>query len=318
MANPNHAPEGAPNGTGGQFISKAQAAGISQDNEQEQASNSEVEPKKAKKKSKPQPTEKAENSLAAMLARLQDLNSGIQVGPLNSVKEVEANIDKFFSKQVTSHLDRLVGKSTGCSSYQFHPASNPYVCLNIFTCVFGKYRYPDNHAHLISKEEYDKMALDRSRFELVYRGISSQGEKRQKILESYGTADINNLDIYGNGMFGTNVYTTTSLSYARSYGTPMYGLVDRNARTIDSDVLARMQYGIDNLDKNKMISRISAKMQQYGLSPERADSIANYFMKSLRGDESLLAILLGYDYQTSDGHQRNMLNLNKWYIRKEF
>ena len=328
QGNPNHAPAGAPGGIGGQFVSGPQAGGeTEQEQQQAQAPVKKKATTKGKKKAtfkkKAAPTLKSSDALAQMFAKLQDINQSINVPPLSTVKELEDNIEKFFSKQIINHIDSLDGKAQDCSAYQFHPKSNPRVCLNIYTCVFGKYRYPDNHAHYVDDATYQKMAADVNNYSKVYRGISSLGQKRKDILDSYVSNDINNLDIYGNGCYGTNVYTTLSPEYARSYGTPIYGLVDKNARSIFSNTLENMQ---SSLDTTTIVQKVEAHLINQGLEQNRANQIARHFGQALKNDISLLAILLGYDYQYGDGayasaknhHQRNILNLSKWYIRREF
>lgn len=263
----------------------------------------------------------SQDDLASLGAELEDLNQVSSIPPLNSLDEVEANIEQFFSKRIVSTLDKMVGADPTCSSYQFRPKSNPHVYLNIYTCVFGKYRYQDNNAHYISAEEYNSLANNLN-FSKVYRGITSQGQKRRDILDSYTSFDVDNLDIYGNGMYGTNVYTTLDINYARSYGTPIYGLIDKRARTINSGTLQSIRYGYDFTN---METRVNAHLKNMGLTDERAQKIAHNFVKAIQNDISLLGILLGYDYQYGDGssggfrdHQRNILNLSKWYIRKEY
>ena len=264
----------------------------------------------------------SDTALEDFMSELEDLNQMSSIPPLNSLQEVEDNIEQFFSKRVVDQLDRLVNRSANCQPFQFHPKANPWVNLNIYTCVFGKYRYQDNHATYISQSEYLKMARDTANFAKVYRGITSQGARRQSILDSYATMDIDNLDIYGNGMYGTNVYTTLSIQYARSYGTPIMGLVDKNARSIESDDLHAIRSGFDFTNMEK---RVVTHLQGMGLTPERSGEIAHYFVSAVKNDISLVAILLGYDYQYGDGsyngypnHQRNILNLKKWYIVKEY
>ena len=281
-------------------------------------------------------------SLADMFAKLQDINSGISVGPLNTAEEVEQNIEKFFSKQVIGHLDRLFGKSDSYNKWQFHPKSNQRVSLALFTCVLGKYRYPDNHAHLLKPADFDKLALDTQNYTKVYRGFSSEGEKRNNIMKGYLTADINNIDVYGNGCYGTNVYTTTDYEYALGYADyssskVLTCLVDRNARKVLTNDLSKEMHKIQDdghseYDSNgnykgwvsnerplmtSMKQKLEAHLINNGIDPERAKEMAEGFKENLQGDVSLMAILLGYDYQISEGgkRQRNILNLKKWYIR---
>ena len=262
------------------------------------------------------------DDLPGFVDELEDLNQVSSIPPLNSLQEVEDNIEQFFSKRIVSTLDRMVGADSTCSSYQFRPKANPHVYLNIFTCVFGKYRYQDNNAHYISDEEYNQMSKDHN-FWKVYRGITSTGQKRQNILDSYTSFDIDNLDIYGNGIYGTNVYTTLSISYARSYGSNLIvGLLDKRARSIHSDTLENL---LSYFDFSNIENRVSAHLKNMGLTDERAQKIAHSFRRAAENDISLIGILLGYDYQYGDGtydgyrdHQRNILNLGKWYIRKEY
>lgn len=342
--NPNHAPAGAPGGTGGQFVSGPQSGGeTEQEQQQAQAPVAKKTTTKGKKKvafkKKAAPTLKSGDALAQMFAKLQDISQGINVPLLNSPEEVEQNIEKFFSKQVIGHLDRLYGKAGGwCSADQFHPKSNPNVDLNLFTCVFGKYRYKDNHAHLISQEDYNKMAADTTHYRKVYRGFTSEGEKRANIIKSYITPDINNIDIYGNGVYGTNVYTSTDYSYSynsyagRQDSKVLYCLVDRTANKIETGKLRTMRdrsftrhydYNTGKSIKPPLRISLENKIENHlianGIEAERAKNMAKDFGETLERDESLLAILLGYDYQvSSSGQQRNILNLDKWYIAKRW
>lgn len=311
MPNTKHYPAGSPKG--GQFMPK----------DENVAETAEVEVPKFRKSGaprKPKGLTFVEGfSLDDLFNTLEDLNQSMNVGNLTTAQEIEDNVEKFFSKNVIEHIDSLDGKSSGCAKWQFHPKSNSYVSLNLYTCVFGKYRYPDNHANFLTQEEYNQKASDYMNYERIYRGFTSTGDKMKNILTSYCTADINNLDIYGNGVFGTNVYTTTDRgyahSYAGSYGTLVYGLVDKNARYINSSNLNRI---MNNINYDNLKAKVSTHLRNNGLSNERADEISRHFASALRSDQSLVAILLGYDYQISDGHQRNILNLKKWYIRKDF
>ena len=299
--NPNHAPAGAPGGTGGQFVSGPEAGGA--------PAKKATGKKFAKKPKKVTPTIKVEGGLEALLAQLQDLNQGISVGPLTTVEEIDQNIEKFWSKKVIEHVDRLFGNATGyCGDGQFHPKSNPNVNLNLFTCVFGKYRYPDNHAHLVTKEEYDRLSQDTSRWEKVYRGFTSIGPKRKNIMKGYLTADINNIDIYGNGVFGTNVYTSTDYGYSyRDYASRddkrvLYCLVDKQARIIDAHTLSSLMrnklskdynYVTQKYEEKPLAKSIRNKVYQHlmnnGMEDNRADDIANAFVAQLGSDMSLLA-----------------------------
>ena len=275
-------------------------------------------------------------SLADMFAKLQDINSGISVGPLNTAEEVEQNIEKFFSKQVIGHLDRLWGtnKSGWGEKWQFNPKAHPDVNLALFTCVLGKYRYPDNHAHLLSPTDFAKLEADTEHFRKVYRGFKSEGEQRKNIIKSYITADINNIDIYGNGCYGTNIYTSTSYNYSLGYADykaekVLHCLVDRDARKVRSEDLSKEMSKVqDDYDWNtskytkkplaiSMKNKLEAHFINNGIAPDRATEMADGFISNLQHDISLMAILLGYDYQISERHdsQRNILNLKKWYIR---
>ncbi len=145
------------------------------------------------------------SSLNSMIERLNDLNQVSNIPRLQSARDIENNIEQYFSKQVTDKLNEMYGKNSDCASYQFHPKSNPWISLNLFTCVLGKYRYKDNHAHLVTREEFDKimsindfnilMNQNRSwgsstngivhEFQPIFRGITSRGQKRLDILNSY-------------------------------------------------------------------------------------------------------------------------------------
>lgn len=339
QGNPNHAPAGAPNGTGGQFTSGPEAGGATEQKQPKTAKKTTKGKKKASFKKKAIPTLKSADALAQMFAKLQDINQGINVPLLNSPEEVEQNIEKFFSKQVIGHLDRLYGKTGGwCSADQFHPKSNDNVTLNLFTCVFGKYRYKDNHAHLISMDDYNKMSADVNHYRKVYRGFTSEGEKRINIIKGYITADINNIDIYGNGVYGTNIYTATDYNYSymhyanRQDSKVLYCLVDRTAKKIETGKLQNMiyrsfsrdyDYNTNKYNKQPLRASIEQKIENHlvanGIEQGRAHNMAEDFGQTLERDPSLLGILLGYDYQvSSSGQQRNILNLDKWYIAKRW
>ena len=127
--------------------------------------------------------------------------------------------------------------------------------------------------------------------------------------------DLNNYDIYGNGIYGTNVYTTVNINYARSYGSPIYGILDgRNAHYMNESQIRSIQ---SNIDVTGMADKIKAKMLENGISEDRASRMSNSFTKAIKSDMSLVSVLLGLDFQVCDGHQRNILNLGRWYIRKE-
>lgn len=276
-------------------------------------------------------------SLADMFAKLQDINSGINVGPLNTAEELEDNIEKFFSQQVINHLNRVWGssKSYCADKWQFNPPGNDHMNLAIFTCLLGKYRYPDNHAHLLKPADFDKLAADTENYTKVYRGFTSTGERRKEIMKTYLTADINNLTIYGaNTCYGTNVYTSTKYEYSlNNYanGDParvLHCVVDRNARKIlDENLMKEVRKIQDDYDYNKgnyvekpLMTSLKTKLESHlinnGINPERAHEMAEGFKENLQQDRSLMAVLLGYDYQISaGGQQRNILNLKKWYIR---
>ncbi len=335
--NKNHAPAGAANGAGGQFVSADDAS-----SQQAQAQTTATAAKKkapvkkkaaAKKKATgqgPRVKKKDEeyealakafgSKFGVFMEKLNDFSQSSEVGFLSTPQEITGNIGKILSKNVVSHIDRLYGQSTNCSSYQFHPKSNPHVNLNIFTCVLGKYRFKSNHAHFVDAQEYDKMQYD-PRYEKVYRGITSTGEKRRNILNGYTTYDINNVDIYGNGIFGTNVYTTTRYTYASGYAYGdsgiIYGLVAKDAKTCDSVSLNSEKSTFIRRYGDEMKSAVKKAFENGGVDSDRAQRIADSFVKSVQTDVSLYALIKGYDYQISDGHQRNILNLNKWYIRRE-
>ena len=287
---------------------------------------------------KPSIKMKQGTNLQGLIDRLNDLNQVANIPQLRSARDIESNIENYFSKQVSDKLNEMYGMSSNCASYQFHPKANQNVDLNLFTCVLGKYRYKDNHAHLLSQEDFDKL-LSPNDFNIlmnqfsgygyygsanagtikdlqpIFRGITSSGEKRQNILKSYGTMDLNNYDIYGNGMYGTNIYTTVNINYARSYGQPMYGILDtRGAYYMTENQIRTIQ---SNIDVTSLGQRVEQKLLRNGLTQDRANRIANSFIKAIKTDMSLVSVLLGLDFQVCDRHQRNILNLNRWYIRNE-
>lgn len=274
-------------------------------------------------------------NLQQLVERLQDLNQVANVPKLRSARDIEGNIEEFFSRQVTDKINESWGLSSNCGEWQFHPKSNQHISLNLFTCILGKYRYKDNHAHLVSSEEFDKILSPNDfnvlmnqffyygnsssevikDFQPIFRGLSDSYDRRMKIIDSYGTLDLNNYDIYGNGMYGTNIYTTVSMQYARSYGQPIYGILD----TRGAYYLNQRQLGIiqNDLDVNVLEPKIANRLAQNGIEMDRANKIAKSFCISVKRDISLVSVLLGLDFQVCDRHQRNILNLNRWYIRRE-
>ena len=321
--NTEHYPEGTEGGKGGQFKPKNGAAGRAA---------------KAKKKTPVKPKiQLAPEAMANMFSQLQDLSGAISVPLLNSAEDLEQNIEKFWTKRVISHVDKLYGNTNCYDKAQFHPKSNKDVNINMFTCIFGKYRYPDNHAHLVSQAEFDKLSQDKEHFTVVYRGFTSTGEKRANIIKGYTTANIDNLDIYGNGVYGTNVYTSTEYSYSlnnyanRDPRLVLHCLVDRDAKKclsenitteLTSKFYSRYDYNTGKTKDSPLLASIKNKVAKHlvanGIDQTRAEEISNSFGEQLCNDISLYAILLGYDYQvSSSSKQRNILNLNKWYINKD-
>ena len=334
QGNPNHAPAGAPGGTGGQFVSGPETGA---EQGQEQVAKKETKTKAKKAPFKKRAPKVDESKLDSMFAKLMDLNQSISVGPLEKAEDIEQNIDKLFNKRAIEHIDRLFGKANSYCPYIFHPKSNEWVDLNLFTCILGKYRYPDNHAHFIPNDQFEKMAADKEHYTLCYRGFSSEGEKRKSILKGYGTADIDNLDIYGNGVYGTNIYTSTSFDYSkRGYAgndanKVLHCLVDRTARKVKTEDLRRefesklhssYNYSTGKTEEKPLMTSLIKKFESHlinnGIEAGRANKMADGFKRALENDISLFAILLGYDYQiSSGGSQRNILNLSKWYIKAD-
>lgn len=263
---------------------------------------------------------KGDKKFDDIVSRLNDINQVSNIPKLSSASDIEQHIEEFFSKEVTQKIDSMYGNSQGCASYQFHPKANPRVSLNLFTCVLGKYRYKDNHAHMVNVEEQNQLRRNPN-FNLtaIYRGITSTGEKRRNILKSYVTMDLNNLDIYGNGMYGTNVYTTVDYNYAYGYAGSPDNVIKGYLNTKGAYSLTDGQlYNIGNsLSENNIRDKVKNKLLQNGLPDDRATRISKSFAKSVTSDISLVAILLGVDFQVSEQHQRNILNLSRWYIREE-
>lgn len=283
----------------------------------------------------PQVKMKEGTNLQHLVDRLKDLNQVADIPKLFSARDIESNIEMYFSRQVSDKLNEMWGMSSDCGDWQFHPKSNPYVSLNLFTCVLGKYRYKDNHARLVSAEEFDKI-LNPNEFNMlmsqfyyygdrsvstlkdlqpIFRGLSDSMQRRYNIIDSYATMDLNNYDIYGNGMYGTNIYTTVSMQYAKSYGKPIYGILDtRGAHWMDQRQLGEIQR---NLNPTTLEPRVAQRLILNGIDEDRAKKIAKSFCVSIQRDISLISVLLGLDFQVCDRHQRNILNLNRWYIKEE-
>lgn len=333
--NPNHAPAGAPGGTGGQFVSGPEAGGGQEQKQTTAKKTTKSKGKAAPKFKRVKPTLTSPDALAQMFAQLQDINQGINVPLLNDAQDIEQNIEKFFSKQVIGHLSREWDIGHG----YIHPEAKKNISLNLFTCVFGKYRYKDNHAHLISMDDFNKMAAQTDKYRKVYRGFTSEGTARANILKGYLTPDINNLTIYGNGVYGTNVYTATDYQYSLNWyanyddNKVLYGLVDRDAKKIEESKLRNIQqqflqgriydWKTNSYNDNAITASIKQKvinqLMNNGIDQEKAQKMSAKFADTLAQDMSLVAILLGYDYQVcSRGQQRNILNLDKWYIAKRW
>ena len=263
---------------------------------------------------------KSGQTFEGLADRLKDLNKSSDVPKLTSARDIESHITEFFSKQVIGKIDALYGSSSDCASYQFHPKSNPCMTLEIFPNVLGKYRYKDNHAKMVSANDFYNLARTMSRREMIYRGISSRGEKARNILKSYARIDLNNFDYYcpnGGNCYGSNVYTTVQRSYAASYawgGTMIEGILDtKNAWSMSYDAVCRVQSSINT---SAIQTSVATHLQQNGLSPDRAQRIAKAFSNAISQDPGLVAILMGLDYYVADGHQRNLFNLSKWIIKE--
>lgn len=260
-------------------------------------------------------------SLAKMEGILKDINQPSDVPRLRSARDIEDHVTEFFSNQVISKIDALYGKSTDCSSYQFHPKSNPHMTLEIFPNVLGKYRYKDNHAKVLSAAEFDRLERVWSG-DRIYRGISSSGQKAKNIVNGYGRVDLDNFDYYcpnGGNCYGSNIYTTISINYARNYagyggGTLIRGLLDsQNSWSMSYNSVCGIMRSIDG---QKVYSSVAQHLEKSGLDHDRADRIARSFSHAATGDPGTVAILMGLDYYISESHQRNLFNLGKWIIRE--
>lgn len=258
-------------------------------------------------------------TVEAITARFKDLNQVSNIPKLTSARDIEEHITEYFSKQVIDKIDALYGNSPNCAHHQFRPRANPNVVLDLFPNVIGKYRYKDNHAKVIPSDEFYR--LKRSwNGEVIYRGISSNGEKARKIINNYGTVDLNNFDYYcpqASNCHGSNVYTTVQKSYADSYtgwnGTLIEGLLDsRSSWHMDEYSVQRVQ---GNLNISSIQMKVAEHLKNKGLPPSRADQIARSFGKAIGQDEGLVAVLMGLDYYISANHQRNLFNLSKWIIK---
>lgn len=258
-------------------------------------------------------------TLQGLIDELNDINQVANIPHLQSARDIENNIEQFFSKQVCSKIDELYGRNPNISSYQYTPKSNPGKVLEIFPNVLAKYRYKDNHAHYIDQGTYSRNAND---FEHIYRGFSSTGSKAQAILDAYCDASLGSFDYLcpNNGnCHGSNVYTSIYQSTARSYagygGTVIYGLLDnKSSFYMYERTIAGVQ---NNINYTGLEDRIKNAVEKNGIETTRAQRIAHSFCRALQKDVGLCAILLGCDYFiATDSEQRNLLNLGKWYIRK--
>lgn len=258
-------------------------------------------------------------TLSGFAERLRDISSTTNIPKLTSARDIEAHITEFFSKQVIGKVNELYASSPDCASYQFHPKSNPRMTLEIFPNVLGKYRYPDNHAKIVSVSEFNQLSRSWTG-ERIFRGISSSGEKARGIVNSYGRVDLNNFDYYcpnGGNCYGSNIYTTVQRSYAASYawgGTMIEGLLDsRNSWSMSYDSVRRI---MNNIDATAVFDKVSAHLESSGLDHDRAQRIAKSFSNAIKQDPGITAILMGLDYYIADGHQRNLFNLGKWIIKE--
>ena len=260
-------------------------------------------------------------SFQGLQERLADLNQSINVPKLTSARDIESHITEFFSKQVISKINELYASTSDCASYQFHPKSNPHMILEIFPNVLGKYRYKDNHAKVVSAQEFNQLAMSMLGSERIWRGITSSGEKARGIVGSYGRVDLNNFDYYcpnGGNCYGSNIYTTVDRSYAKGYtgygGTLIEGILDsRNSWHMDYNSVLRIQ---GNIDQNTIFNSLSVHLEKSGLDQARAQRIAKSFSNAIKQDPGVVAILMGLDYYIAAGHQRNLFNLSKWIIKE--
>lgn len=264
--------------------------------------------------------DKKKEQTTGAIGKLADLAQVRNIPMLRSARDIEDNIEKFFSNIVTDKIVSLYGKSNDCSSFQFHPRNNPNMILEIFPNVLGKYRYKDNYAKIVAPNDFQKL-LNSRQYTQIYRGISSTGEKARGIVNNYGTLDLNNFDYYcpsqGN-CYGSCVYTTISYSYAQSYanygrGTMIEGLLEPNASYMRYSQLSNIR---SSINFQNVEDKIRNHLVSKGQDSEISRRIARSFRKALEVDNGLVAVLLGLDYFIADdSHQRNLLNLNKWIIR---
>lgn len=293
------------------------------------------------------PKFKIKSDASKILGQLSSMNEVSKIPVLQSAQDIYENIERFFSKATIEKIDQFFGKTPDCSPWQFHPKSAPNVSLPIFPCIIGKYRYKDNHARLVSREEFNQLiandqynsivrnyyqsAYGSSRtakqvlsLQPVFRGITARNRQDlSNIIDSYVVMDYNNFDYYGGGCYGSNVYTSVdkhySESYAssyRGYGHMIYGILDtRGARYLNDDNLQSIQYMLRGYN---LSSRIEKHLIQNGMEENRANQIAKSFEYCARNDLGMCGILLGLDFSVSEDHQRNIYNLARWNIRKDF
>jgi hypothetical protein len=267
-----------------------------------------------------------------MISRLNDLNQCANVPKLVSARDVENNIENYFSKQVCNKIVELYGNSDNCSSYQFRPKSNPNKVLEIFPNVLAKYRFKDNHAHYIDERAYQQMLYQpNSDYIKIYRGMSSQGEKAQAIMDSYCDASVDRFDLLcpnSGNCYGSNIYTSYNIRVAQNYagrgsfgygGTVIYGILDKkNAHTMEYEDIEEVQYNLSTRQQT-IESKVSQKLLSMGVDESKSSRIAHSFAYAVSHDIGLVAILLGIDYFAApDGQsQRNILNASRWYINKD-
>lgn len=268
---------------------------------------------------------------ADLLEKLEDMTQLQRIPVLRNSKDIENNIEKFFSNQVIGHIDRLFGQSSDCADYQFHPKANKSIRLDIFPNIIGKYRYKKNHATIMPAVDFEKMLLsDREgRFERQYRGIPERGEDAMNILKNYCSTDNDNFDFYcpcGSNCYGSNIYTTVRINYAKEYarlddnsrrwnqtpGTLIEGCIDSSGSHLTYDEVRRIK---DSIDGNVIKEKVERTLISKGMEPNRANKIATSFSKSIKTDCGTVAVLLGLDYYIAAYHQRNLFNLSKWIIK---
>ena len=266
---------------------------------------------------------KAGIDMTGFMQALNDINQVSNIPVLSSARDIEDNVEKYFSKKVINQILSLYGSNSDFDAYQFSAKSNPKLALDIFPNVIGKNRYKNNFATLVNSKEFERIAEFSHEMERIYRGIWQHGDEAKKIRNSYAIRNIEHFDFYApcnRNCYGSCIYTTVDLSYAKCYANRyaeslIEGLLNtKNAYSMTENELYEIQ---DSLNTTKIQDRVLEHLKANGVSLQKALDISSSFARGCRKDIGLIGVLLGLDYYVSEKHQRNLLNLGRWIIKEK-